>query len=91
MDDCLFMEAFDNMLKAWLTILGDYGTFPDEFCNQSSMQIFNTYLQCHLSPPDGNRGMVSSKYVHVYVIYKTCLKKSFRRVVLYDLLQKVKM
>lgn len=57
MDDCLFMEAFDHMLKAWMTILGDYQMFPEEFCQQSSVQIFNTYLKCHLSPPDGNRGM----------------------------------
>jgi hypothetical protein len=28
-----------------------------EFCHQSSVQIFNTYLQCHLSPPDGRRGV----------------------------------
>ncbi|KAG8318068.1 Exportin-4 [Homalodisca vitripennis] len=55
-DDCFFMEAFDNMLKAWTTVLGDYQLFPEEFCKQSCLQIFNTYLQSHLSPPDGTRG-----------------------------------
>lgn len=58
-DDCLFMEAFDNMLKAWTTVLGDYQLFPENFCQESCLQIFNTYLQSHLSPPDGTRRVVS--------------------------------
>lgn len=58
-DDCLFMEAFDNMLKAWTTVLGDYQLFPENFCQESCLQIFNTYLQSHLSPPDGARRVVS--------------------------------
>ncbi|XP_054273696.1 exportin-4-like [Macrosteles quadrilineatus] len=55
-DDCFFLEAFDNMLKAWTTVLGDAQIFPEDFCKQSCVQIFNTYLQSHLSPPDGTRG-----------------------------------
>lgn len=53
------MEAFDNMLKAWTTVLGDYQLFPENFCQESCLQIFNTYLQSHLSPPDGARRVVS--------------------------------
>lgn len=47
-DDCLYMEAFERMLDIWDTV---------NVCNENSfVQIFNTYLQCHLSPPDGSRG-----------------------------------
>ncbi|XP_012251237.1 exportin-4-like [Athalia rosae] len=55
-DDCLYMEAFEHMLEAWISVLSEAHLFPSEFCKQSSAQIFNTYLRCHLSPPDGTRG-----------------------------------
>jgi hypothetical protein len=57
-EDRLYMEAFDHMLEAWISVLNDSQVFPKDFCKQSSMQIFNTYLKCHLSPPDGSRGQV---------------------------------
>nr|XP_046471552.1 exportin-4-like isoform X1 [Neodiprion pinetum] len=55
-DDCLYMEAFEHLLEAWIIVLSEAQLFPSEFCKQSSAQIFNTYLSCHLAPPDGNRG-----------------------------------
>ncbi|OXU22639.1 hypothetical protein TSAR_013645 [Trichomalopsis sarcophagae] len=55
-DDCMYMEAFESMLETWVSGIVDKPIFPDEFYKQSSVQIFNIYLQCHLSPPDGTRG-----------------------------------
>lgn len=55
-DDCLYMEAFERMLDIWSTITCQYNLCPNEFNENSFVQIFNTYLQCHLSPPDGSRG-----------------------------------
>lgn len=55
-DDCMYMEAFECMLETWVSGMVDKPIFPNEFYKQSSVQIFNTYLQCHLSPPDGTRG-----------------------------------
>ncbi|CAB0010169.1 unnamed protein product, partial [Nesidiocoris tenuis] len=55
-DDHLFMEAFENLMKVWLTLLSDSSHFSDDFCNQASVEVFNTYIKCHLSPPDGTRG-----------------------------------
>ncbi|KAK9498372.1 hypothetical protein O3M35_003018 [Rhynocoris fuscipes] len=55
-DDYLFMEAFENLLKVWITLLSEAQLFSEEYCKQASAQIFNTYLKSHLSPPDGNRG-----------------------------------
>ncbi|XP_063971922.1 exportin-4-like isoform X2 [Diachasmimorpha longicaudata] len=53
--DCLYMEAFEKMLDTWSSILSESHLFPTEFCQQSSVQIFNVYLKCHLSSPEGTR------------------------------------
>lgn len=55
-EDRLYMEAFDHMMEAWITVLHDSQAFSKEYCKQASLQIFNVYLKCHLSPPDGTRG-----------------------------------
>lgn len=50
------MEAMERMFEVWSCML--YSTsyvFPSDFCKQSSIQIFNMYLRCHLSPPKGVR------------------------------------
>lgn len=58
-DDCLYMEAVERIFETWICILSKpYVLLPD-FCKQSSIQIFNIYLRCHLSPPDGVRGIIS--------------------------------
>ncbi|KAJ8667435.1 hypothetical protein QAD02_009098 [Eretmocerus hayati] len=61
LDDCLYMEAFNSLLETWLACLSDYPLFPEEYNRLSSVQIFNTYLQCHLSPPEGKRGTGSKE------------------------------
>ncbi|XP_011307073.1 exportin-4-like [Fopius arisanus] len=53
--DCLYMEAFEKMLETWSSVLSEGHLFPAEFCQQSSAQIFNVYLKCHLSAPEGTR------------------------------------
>lgn len=50
------MEAFDNMLEAWTSIIPKYTESSNDNLVQSAMQIFNTYLKCHIAPPDGCRG-----------------------------------
>ncbi|XP_034253012.1 LOW QUALITY PROTEIN: exportin-4-like [Thrips palmi] len=52
-EDTLYMEAFENLLSVCVGIVRKASVFPPDFC----IQIFNTYLKCHLSPPDGTRGM----------------------------------
>ncbi|XP_073971711.1 exportin-4-like isoform X1 [Rhodnius prolixus] len=56
MEDYIIMEAFESLLKVWITLLDEGQLFKEEYCKQASAQIFNTYLKSHLSPPDGNRG-----------------------------------
>lgn len=43
------------MLEAWTNILQEYQSTSDALLNNASTRIFNTYLQCHLAPPDGTR------------------------------------
>lgn len=53
------MEAVDRIFDTWLCILTSIHKFPPEYCKQSSVQIFNTYVRCHLSPPEGLRNFGS--------------------------------
>lgn len=52
-EDTLYMEAFEHMLGVCVGFVRKASIFPPDFC----IQIFNTYLKCHLSPPDGSRGI----------------------------------
>lgn len=51
------MEAFDTMMDFWMEMLFSWtNLFPSQLVKQTSQQIFNVYLKCHLSPPEGTRG-----------------------------------
>ena len=52
----MFVEAFEHMLEAWVSVLHEATTFPAGFCQNGGTQVFNTYLQCNLAAPDGIRG-----------------------------------
>ncbi|XP_008554970.1 exportin-4 [Microplitis demolitor] len=54
-DDYLYMEAFERMLESWSSILSKKNFYPVGFFDNSFVQIFNVYLKCRLSPPDGTR------------------------------------
>lgn len=49
------MDAFDNILEAWSTLLQNSQSLPIETVNQCIIRIFNMYLQCHLASPHGSR------------------------------------
>lgn len=49
------MEAFERMLESWSSILSKKNFYPVGFFDNSFVQIFNVYLKCRLSPPDGTR------------------------------------
>ncbi|XP_039289584.1 exportin-4 [Nilaparvata lugens] len=55
-EDCMYMEAFNCLLRSWITVIvQETNLFPKEYLEQTCAQIFNTYLKCHLSPPDGTK------------------------------------
>lgn len=52
----MFVESFNNILRPWVSIIANSNQcFPEEICKNAAMQIFNTYLKCHLSPPNGTK------------------------------------
>lgn len=52
----MFFEAFNNILRPWVSIIANSNqSFPEELCKNASMQILNTYLKCHISPPNGTK------------------------------------
>lgn len=43
------------MMEAWAGILQEYGANSNSTIQECAAQIFNTYIQHHLGPPDGAR------------------------------------
>jgi hypothetical protein len=41
----MFVEAYEHMLEAWVSVLHESQSFPEGFCQQSAIEIFNTYVQ----------------------------------------------
>ncbi|CAG0887960.1 unnamed protein product, partial [Cyprideis torosa] len=59
-DDHEFMEALDKILEAWLIISHDFAEskiFPRDVFQSCCLQVWDTYLQCRLCPPNGVRAM----------------------------------
>ncbi|CAM1293141.1 XPO4 (predicted) [Pycnogonum litorale] len=54
-EEHFYVEAYGQILDGWVSILNDTQSFDQPFCKSNFIQMFNCYLQCHLSPPDGNR------------------------------------
>ena len=54
-----YMEAYDRLLESWLTLVQDDAHFHKGFFTQHAVQVFNSYVQCHLAAPDGTRNLVS--------------------------------
>lgn len=57
-DDMVYMEAYDKLLESWLTLVQDEEHFPRGCFVQPAVQVFNSYIQCHLAAPDGTRNLV---------------------------------
>lgn len=61
----VYMEAYDKLLESWLTLIQDDEHFPRGCFVQPAVQVFNSYIQCHLAAPDGTRNLVRlSQVVH---------------------------
>ncbi|XP_056292656.1 exportin-4-like isoform X1 [Pseudoliparis swirei] len=54
-DDVVYTKAYDQLLEAWLTLVQDEEHFPRGCFVQPAVQVFNSYIQCHLAAPDGTR------------------------------------
>lgn len=57
----VYMEAYDKLLESWLALVQDDKHFHQGFFTQHAVQVFNSYIQCHLAAPDGTRNLVSAR------------------------------
>ncbi|XP_059177669.1 exportin-4-like isoform X2 [Physella acuta] len=56
-DDRIHMESYEKLLESWSCLTREVSSLPPETLISPATQIFNSYLQCHLAPPDGVRSM----------------------------------
>merc|ERR1712042_350843 len=59
MDDQLFGEAYETLLKSWMTLLNNTKDFAPSTFRLPAIDIINGFVQSHLAPPDGTRGQQS--------------------------------
>ncbi|KAL7865761.1 hypothetical protein SRHO_G00110080 [Serrasalmus rhombeus] len=59
-DDMVYMEAYDKLLESWLTLVQEDEHFPRGCFVQPAVQVFNSYIQCHLAAPDGTRNLTAN-------------------------------
>ncbi|CAG4930561.1 unnamed protein product [Colias eurytheme] len=59
-EDTVWREALNKFLHTWSSLVHDTDGFSNEALMNPCIEIFNTYLQCRLAPPDGTRGAESS-------------------------------
>uniref|UniRef100_A0A673L012 Exportin-4 n=1 Tax=Sinocyclocheilus rhinocerous TaxID=307959 RepID=A0A673L012_9TELE len=59
-DDMVYMEAYDKLLESWLTLVQEDEHFPRGCFVQPAVQVFNSYIQCHLAAPDGMRNLTAN-------------------------------
>ncbi|MPC84746.1 Exportin-4 [Portunus trituberculatus] len=78
-EDQLYMEAFEQMLQSWVCILQESSSCNSSQVKQSATLIFDTYLKCHLAPPDGSRVAVSVWHTFVYVFRTYLLPESLKK------------
>ena len=59
-EDSLFNDAYEKILVSWTNILASMDELPAGALVPHAVQIFDTYVQCHLSPPGGIRNQVNT-------------------------------
>ncbi|XP_064627537.1 exportin-4-like isoform X2 [Lineus longissimus] len=55
-DDKPYTEAYEKLLDSWAALLADPEFIPPGTLHEQAVEIINSYLQCHLGPPNGLRG-----------------------------------
>ena len=66
------MDAFEQVLQSWACILREGRTCSISRNDQvkfSATRIFDTYLRCHLAPPEGTRQIVSLTCISSLFLY----------------------
>ncbi|KAK1797622.1 hypothetical protein P4O66_007918 [Electrophorus voltai] len=59
-DDMVYMEAYDKLLESWLKLAQEDEHFPRGCFVEPAVQVFNSYIQCHLAAPEGTRNLTAN-------------------------------
>nr|KAI8759106.1 exportin-4 [Biomphalaria glabrata] len=54
-DNTIYMESYEKLLESWTRLTIEVNSLPPGCLLVPATQIFNSYMQCHLAPPDGTR------------------------------------
>lgn len=54
-DDTVWREALNKFLHTWSSLVTEVDGYSNETLLNPCIEVFNTYLQCRLAPPDGSR------------------------------------
>ena len=75
-EDSLFNEAYEKVLESWMSFLqASEDCLPPGALAFHAVQLFNTYLQCHLSPPDGTRNQVNTTVISHFCHFLSFLER----------------
>ena len=53
------MEAYEKLLETWMQLVPDMKQMPAGALKPHATEVFNSYVQCHISAPDGIKTSVS--------------------------------
>lgn len=54
-EDTSYMEAFDQILVAWVSLVSSSSSFPEGFLSGPCLQILHLYVKTHIAAPEGTR------------------------------------
>ncbi|XP_048485635.1 exportin-4 [Plutella xylostella] len=60
-DDTVWRESLNKFLHTWSSLVHDTEGYSTEALQNPCIEVFNTYLQSRLAPPDGTRGTENSE------------------------------
>lgn len=66
------MEAYEKMLDTWMDLVTNMKDLPVEVLFPQSQEVFNTYVQCHISAPEGTRIQVTYLYDKDINVVRIC-------------------
>ena len=52
------MEAYENMLESWMELVNKLKDACVDSLKPKAIEVFNSYIQCHISGPEGTRTQV---------------------------------
>ena len=77
--ECLYKEVVDVIFDAWTSIIFNEKLFSQGFLKPLIVQVFDTYLRCHLSPPEGIRNFENKDLEKKILDVKDTDMKKFER------------